>query len=345
MTDPRGIVRRLTFNASGYPLTDTLAFGLPEAQTFTYERDPDPAKGDQVRAVVDPLGRRTEYDYDGYGNVIAIRRLAGTAEQITSTMTYEPCVFDTPSGFCRLTGVTPSTATTDGRVTIGYSGLTETTITDPRGQTPTVSYNAVGQPTQVLGALGPPALLYGYTGPELTSVTDRLGRTTTRSYDAGGRMVSQTDPAGRTTHYLYSAVNRLVAVGNAGGGVTRFTYDANGNLLSVKDALGHTTTYVYDALNRLERRTDPLGKHETFQYDGNGNLIQHTDRKGQVTTFSYDGLDRLIGTTGVGYTVTRTWDAGNRLTQVVDSVGGTVARAWDLLDRLTTETTALTARP
>ena len=38
VTDPRGTVRRVTFNAAGYPLTDTRAYGQPEAQTTTYVR-------------------------------------------------------------------------------------------------------------------------------------------------------------------------------------------------------------------------------------------------------------------------------------------------------------------
>ena len=341
LTDPRGIVRRTTFNTAGYPLTDTFALGLPEAQTITYEPDTDPTKGNLVRAVTDALARRTEYDYDTSGNVTQVRRLAGTADQITSTLTYEPCFFDTPAGFCRVTAVTPSTATTDGRVTIGYSGLAQTTITDPRGQPTTISYNAAGLPTQVLSPLGAPPMQYGYTSGLLSSVTDRLGRVTTRAYDGGGRLVSQTDPSWRTTRYAYSALNQLTAVADPGAGVTHFTYDPNGNLLTVKDAKGNTTSYSYDTLDRVQQRTDPLGKSETFQYDGNDNLTQHTDRKNQVTASTYDGLNRLTGTTGAGYTETRTWDAGNRLTQIVDSVGGTITNAWDGLDRLTTETTAL----
>jgi YD repeat-containing protein len=70
-------------------------------------------------------------------------------------------------------------------------------------------------------------------------------------------------------------------------------------------------------------------------------VTQHTDRKGQVTTFTYDGLNRRTGAAGPGYTVSYTWDAGHRLTQVADTAGGTISHGYDLLDRLVTETTAL----
>jgi YD repeat-containing protein len=49
----------------------------------------------------------------------------------------------------------------------------------------------------------------------------------------------------------------------------------------------------------------------------------------RVTTVTYQG----------GSSTTYTYDAGDRLTQVVDSIAGTITRGWDLLDRLTSETT------
>ena len=70
------------------------------------------------------------------------------------------------------------------------------------------------------------------------------------------------------------------------------------------------------------------------------------DRRGKITTYSYDNLNRRtfagFGTqTDPTYesTIAYTYDAGNRMTQVVDSVTGTITRAYDGLDRLTSETT------
>jgi uncharacterized protein RhaS with RHS repeats len=40
-----------------------------------------------------------------------------------------------------------------------------------------------------------------------------------------------------------------------------------------------------------------------------------------------------------GSTMTYIYDAGNRLTQVVDSISGTITRAYDNFDRLTQEVT------
>jgi YD repeat-containing protein len=41
-------------------------------------------------AVTDPLGRRTAFAYDTFGNVTTVTRLAGTPEAVATTLTYEP---------------------------------------------------------------------------------------------------------------------------------------------------------------------------------------------------------------------------------------------------------------
>ncbi len=99
-------------------------------------------------------------------------------------------------------------------------------------------------------------------------------------------------------------------------------------------------------MDRLTGRTDPLSRSESYSYDSNGNLTHFTDRRGKVTTYTYDNLNRetfagFNTVSGPAYdsTITNTYDAGNRLTQTVDSVTGTISRTYDGLDRMTQETT------
>jgi YD repeat-containing protein len=73
VTDPRGFLRRVTFNANGYTASDTGAVGQPEAQTTTLAWD---LTTNLLQSVTDPLGRLTTYTYDSRGNVQTITRLA-----------------------------------------------------------------------------------------------------------------------------------------------------------------------------------------------------------------------------------------------------------------------------
>jgi YD repeat-containing protein len=87
VTDPRGIIEQLTFDANGYITTDVLAQGQPEQQTVTYTRDPNT---ELVTAAVDPLNRETDYVYDSNGNVTSITRLAHTGNAVSTSFTYDP---------------------------------------------------------------------------------------------------------------------------------------------------------------------------------------------------------------------------------------------------------------
>src|SRR5262249_11328285 len=87
VTDPRGNGRQVTFNSSGYKLTDTYALGKPEQQTIAYERQ---TGTNRVLSMTDPLGRKTAYTYDALGNVTSVTRLVGTPEAVTTNFTYEP---------------------------------------------------------------------------------------------------------------------------------------------------------------------------------------------------------------------------------------------------------------
>ncbi len=327
VTDPRGFMRRVTLNASGYVMTDTRALGRPEQQALTFERD---AATNRVVARTDALGRRTSYTYDAQGNVTAVTRLAGTPDAVTTTFTYEPT-------FSQATSVTDPLGHAR---TFGYNAQGAlTTITNALQQQTVITPNAAGQPTAVQDPLNQ-SVQFGYQDGDLVSVTDPLGQVTQRVVDGAGRVVGVTDPLGQTSRSEYDPLNRLSRLIDAKGGTTAFSYDPNGNLLSVTDARANSTTYVYNSMDRLQTRTDPLLRLENYGYDNSGNLTSFTDRKSQITSRTYDALNRLTQVTYADQsTTTYTWDAGNRLTQTVDSISGTITRTYDGLDRLTQEVT------
>jgi len=327
VTDPRGNIRRVTFNANGYAVTDTRAYGTAVAQTTTHTRD---TTSSLVASMTDALGRQTTYTYNSQGRVLTVTRLAGTSDAVTTTMTYEPT-------FNQVATITdPLNHTTS----FGYGAVGNlTTITDPLLNPTTLTYNAQGQPLTIQDALTNTTTL-NYADGDLLTIMDPTGKTTTRFTDGGGRLIATTNPLGQQTRYDYDALNQLTKITDSLAGPTQLVYDGNGNLLSLTDARNNTTSYIYSNMDRVATRTDPLMRPETYGYDNNGNPTSFTDRKSQATSTTYDALDRPTLTTYQDNSTTSyTWDAGNRPTQIVDSLSGTITHSYDGLDRLTQEIT------
>lgn len=330
VTDPRGHVRRVTFNSSGCTLTETLALGTPQEQTFTYQRQPGTGL---VQSVTDPLGRRTDFTYDSYGNILSSTRLAGTAEAVTSNYTYEP-------EFHELSTVTdPLNHTVSFGYDINNHGRL-TSVTDPLNHQTTFGYNTAGQPVTATDALNH-VTQFTYLSGELSGLVNPLGQSATRFADSVGRTTSMVNPLGQRTKYEYNVLSHTTRITNPLQGATQFSYDPNGNLLSVTDARNNSLSYVYDTMDRVVTRRDALQHETSYQYDLNGNVHQVTNRKSQVTTFGYDALDRLtLVTYHDGSTTSYSYDAVNRVTGIVDSVSGSISYGYDNLDRLTSESSA-----
>ena len=336
VTDPRNFVRRVTFNASGYGVTDTLALGQPEQQTTSYERDPS---SNLVLSTTDALGRVTRNTYDTSGNPLTITSLDGTPDAVTTTFTYDALFNDLASVKDPLNHIT----------VFGYDAKgNRRSETDPLTHQTLFDYYASGQLFTSTNALAK-TTTFTYQNGDVASISDPLGRVTKRFADAAGRPTFVTDPLGNTARTDYDLLNRVTQVTDPRSGVTVFTYDENGNRLTVKDAKLNVTTYTYDNMDQVATRKDALLKTETYTYDKQGNVLTTTDRKGQVTEFRYDSLGRQsfagFGRTGTApnftyqSTVSYTRDVANRLHIAADSVGGTITREYDLLDRLTSETT------
>jgi RHS repeat-associated protein len=328
VTDPRGHVERLLFNADHYIISDTSAVGLPEQRTTTIDRQ---AGTNFVTARTDAIGRRTEFAYDGFGHVSTATRLAGTPDASTTTITYEPRFFQ----IAMATDPLGHTWTASYDMTARLTGFA-----DPLGRRTAVTINPVGQVVSVSDPLQHTWQI-AYLAGDLLHVADPAGGIHALQTDAVGRVIGARDPLGRTTRLSWDKLGLLTSTTDAANGRTAVGYDGNGNPLSVTDALNHATRYAYDTSDRVTARTDPTAHVETWEYDGNDNVTRAVDRKGQLTMFAYDGLDRLSQTTfSDGSTISYAYDAADRVTQIVDSVNGSITRTYDGLDRLLSESTA-----
>jgi RHS repeat-associated protein len=329
-------VRQVDIDSNGQVTTNTAALGKPEQQVTSYVYT-----NNLLTSKTDALGRTTTYTYDGAGNATGTTRLYGTPDAVTTSATYDP-ILNLP-----LTITDANNHTT----TLSYDSLGNLkTITDALGHRTSRGYNGSGQLASVTNALNKTITL-AYSGADRSSVTDALGRQTRYLTDAVGRVITAIDPLGNRTYKSWDNLNRLTQITDALGGLTRFSYDNNGNVLTQTDAKNQTTTFTYNAIGRVASKKDALLNTETRLYEPGSRLKQRTDRKGQVAGVTYDALGR-VATIGFGATTanptaytsttTLTWDAGNRLTNIVDVQGGkttTIARTYDGLNRLTQEVT------
>ena len=334
VTNPRGDLTRKSFT-NGYVVSTVEALSQPEQRTTTITRN---ATSNQIQSVTDGLGRVTAYAYDTLGNITSVARLSGTSNAVTSTFTFEPT-------YSQISSVVAPLGHTS---TFAYDSVGNlVTATDALGHQTIRTYTPAGQVASVVDSLGH-TTTFAYDGADLVGVTDPLGRTMTRFVDSIGRVAMVADPLGNRTAFNFDALSRVTQRTDALGNTTTAAYDADSNRLSFTDPRSGTTTWAYDSLNRAVTRTDALSQIESYSYDLGGNLVRVTDRKAQVTGYQYDLLNRLtlagfgatVGNpTSYTSTIAYTYDAGDRVTQMVDSANGTITRSYDGLDRLVSEST------
>jgi RHS repeat-associated protein len=327
VTDPRKIERKMTFNSEGFPTSEIEALGTSIQQTTTFEPQ---AETGLPLSVTNPLGQKTTYKYESAGNITQETLLAGTSSAITLEYAYEP-------------GTNELTSFTNGlkHTTTYHRGehgelLSET---NPLGHKITAEYNGEGQPTAVENALGKTTKL-GYEFGNLTSATTPLGRTTKRFVNPAGQVGSITAPGGERTLYEYNPDNQLTKITDPLGATTSYEYDSDGDLISTTDPNKHQSSYAYDPMDLLESETDGLEHTTKAVYNEEGDIVELTDRNGKLSKFTYDGLDRLtearFGVSGESAesTISYSYDAGDRLTKIVDSATGTYTPEYDELNRL-----------
>jgi RHS repeat-associated protein len=329
VTDGAGAVHRYEFSTTGAVTKEIRASGTGLARTVTYER----GASDEITAVVDPLGRRTEITRDTQGRPTNIVELAGTPEARSArTVTYG--AFDLPTTITDAAGNT----TTYGYDTAGRL----TTVTDAENRTWTYTHNQAGQ---ILTTTDPSGLVTTatYVAGDLVEAHDGTGASTHQFVDAAGRVVSTTNPLGVTTSVSYDALNQILASTDGNGTPTTFSYDENGNLLTLEDGRGNLTTWSYDDNDQAVSSTDPLGNTTTGAYDTAGRPVQQDTPAGRATTTTYDLLGRVVQ---VAFTTPQATSsnisyeyAGNGLvSKITDSASGVSTFTYDTYDHVQTAT-------
>lgn len=230
---------------------------------------------------------------------------------------------------------------------------TETTVTDPLGETSIYQYELLDSRPRMLSISGScpvcgsgPNTTFEYLDPLNpllpTQETDGDGTVTVMSYDANGQMTSRIEAFGtaleRETVFEHDTsfpdfVTEIAQPSVSGNPLderrTSIVYDAEGNAISQTTSglesgspFSYTTTTAYNAVGQ-PTVIDPPGfgtaDQTSFTYDptrGDFVLLTRTDP--------------LVGTTAFDY------DVYNRRTSTIDPNGVETTSTYDALDRLTT---------
>jgi len=357
VTDALGRVTETTYSDGGGPAVGggTVPPGLPlvvtkpngARYTVQYYKSGDAA------VAVDASGKRTEYKYDGLGQLIEMKEISDSyPDGLVTTFTYDK------NG--RLT------STTGPSVLNRVTGAVHTART-------TFEYNADGQLTRTLiedltGGDAPRETRKGYNAlGQLAWESDSLGRRTVYTYDLRGNRVTQTptdadgDPVGKTVELAYDGERHLLTttVKDYDGQGTDLTiesrdYDPAGRLTRIVDAMGWETRYTYFDNNllatttRYDASTGQSFLVESNTYDEAGLLVKEETANGTLTTvYTVDAVGRTVSETvdptGVNRTTTYVYDRDDNVVSIVVNDGSGQSQRTDLLydlaGRLVAETT------
>ena len=288
------------------------------SSTFTYTANND------VDLETDPLGRQTDYIYDGSGNLTrVVRKDAGAVIKALTcferdsaglmTALVESTDLVLPAG--------PTDPCTGNRTLFEYDANgNQTAVVDPRFS---------GQPT-------PPKTIFSPDlGGRVLTITNELSHTTTYTYDDQNNVLTVADNLGNTTSNAYDAKDNLKTVTDANRQTAGATPETGaqcgaagtGNGVnddpaddSVIDDGCPSAIYNYDNGDRLIEVIDALGGSTTYGYDAVGNRTSVTNARGKITTYAYDTLDRLESVTDPLSRVTSYgYDAASNLSQRTDA--------------------------
>lgn len=234
------------------------------------------------------------------------------------------------------------------QVTLAYTGVNPTTITNTAGRQITLTYDGSNRLTQLQDPLGR-KVTYAYDASgRLTTVTDKIGNAPGQdpslhrwsyAYDGTSRHITTiTDPDGRVrVTNTYDAQGRVYQQRDGLNALTQMTYSAGQTVLT--DPRGHQTTYTFDARMRVLSQTDVVGSNTytiSYVYDTAGNRTSVTDRKGKTTDLTYDARGNLLTKTEPQvdpqtprYLTQFQYDLKNNVTQITDPLGFVTTMSYD----------------
>ena len=156
------------------------------------------------------------------------------------------------------------------------------------------------------------------------------------TFSSGGSVLTRTN----TYIYANNGVDLLLSIGPDGVTNAAYGYDSHHQVLFMTNALGEITSYTYNGNEQVSSITRPTGWITTNLYDANGFLATTYDyafvsgSPVYYRTNSYTYTNGLVysHTDERGLTVTNSWDALERLTNVLYPDGTHITYIYSNLD-------------
>lgn len=145
-------------------------------------------------------------------------------------------------------------------------------------------------------------------------------------YNILGKLTKKIDPIGRAMAFVYAANNiDLQATYQLTGPtssnlLSSYTYNSLHLPLTSVNAAGQTTHFGYNTNGQIVAETNAIGEISHYNYTTNGYLTNVVTGNGTLfatNSFTYDGYGRIrTATDPLGYTVTTSYDAADRPTNI-----------------------------
>lgn len=261
-----------------------------------------------LRAVVSPLGARTQYIADELGQIVDQYDPLGHRLHLTRDVAGHVTGrqwFDAPGE--SLLAAERYDRDPVGRLTVRHRATWKDTPTEAQWVTEQFAYDRGQLATYRDPAGATWQMTYGPLG-HLATVTNPLGHVTEWHRDHRGLVTSQQRLVdGATEQWSYDALGRQTQWIGPEGETRTYRYDSRSHLIAEGDATGIHVRHAYDLLGRQIRHMEiasipesnpanPDGRIETeLTWSDDDQLVVLGDDLGHVTRYRYDPRGHVVG--------------------------------------------------
>ncbi|HEU5381324.1 MAG TPA: RHS repeat-associated core domain-containing protein [Ktedonobacteraceae bacterium] len=313
-------------------------------ETFTYDNN------GYMASATDWNGNVTRYTNDAHGQPTTIVVAAGTAQQQTTTISYDTIFVHLPHQMIAPRLTTTFTYDSSGNLLTQTKTDTSSGSTNGQQHITEYTYDAFGHVLTMTDSRGN-VTTYTYSSNNLSTITNALGQVShITSYNQSGMPLSMTDPNGTVTTLTYDIRDRLLSrtvQAASGNATTTFGYDAAGDLTLLTMPDNSKLFYAYDSAHRVTQVSDNVGESFNYTLDANGDIIAQTRMNANSTVAQkqsgvFDSLGRMLQQIGASsQTTSYTYDANGNPLGITNPLGNTMTQAFDPLNRLITATDPL----